>query len=291
MGSSYSSNVAKSTISVMNKVINNAMNTCKTTIKQNQVANIHNNTGGTINLNINWKQIAWLDMKCIASNTFSNTIDNQLSQEAKQVANAVVQQFSLFEFADASNYVEMTMQASNTVKNTFNNSCITDVLQNQAFNYSDNNGTYLTGTLNWTQTTQDVSQCIFKNQAINNIVNDMSQTVNQSATAKQENFLAAIISAILLVIIVVAIILFGLLFVGLIGFGGVSAISGISKSKTTSNTQNTTGTTEGSSSTNSSVSNITSGVSNLISSNIDTAKAYLSSPETISALAKYASFA
>ncbi len=217
MGNSYASNTAKESIVVLNEVVNKAVNDCKLVVTQSQIASFSGITGGTLNVNSNWTQQAALDLGCVADNKFQTAMNNSLAQSAKQTAEAVVQQFSLATFSEATNYVELSMKASNIVQNTFYNSCLGSITQNQTIVFSDISNTNIAVGLNWSQTTDAVTNCIFNNSTVNGIQNDMSQAISQAATAKQENFLTGILVAIVIFIAILGLLLFGILGLGIWG--------------------------------------------------------------------------
>jgi len=210
MGNSPSAeNVADTNLSAIASVVNDAVQNCGQEINQEVVQNIFaNNTDIRGSLTINAENYLVLKEGCLQSETASTQLDQALQATAAQTAQAIAQQFEL-DSAKAKNVIDINAQIASEVKNNFVQICANQVDQNivQNVKLSDDE---IAGsvTINAKNYQESMVKCSTQGQAITDLKNQLIVQINQSATAKVENFLLPFLIALLVIVGFVALFLF-----------------------------------------------------------------------------------
>jgi hypothetical protein len=152
-------------------------------------------------------------MSCISSTSIQNQVINDLTQSAKQQAEAINQQFGLLTFAEAISISSSYLTLANQMNTAFYNSCVTEISNNNVSVISCGGSTNMSVDINYDSTIQNTQNCVFNNSSVTNTANDIAQSISQVSRAKISNFLATIFFAIALVIIASAIFLFLILLI------------------------------------------------------------------------------
>lgn len=197
MGGTSSKNVVTAVTSSMIAIANKSMQQYKTTVNQSNIASFKNcNVSNTI---LNQTDNFSLNINSIMSSDFQNSLTNEITQAITQIATAVSQNMSVN---------PASTSASNVAKAIIENKVtLTDIFM-QSFNstYNSKNvviceGSTLTGDVfNQTIVDNAIIAAVLDANATSSVVNSISQSVSQTAYAKQENALitlALIIIAIL----------------------------------------------------------------------------------------------
>lgn len=200
MGAAQSSNVANATTQITNYVQNSAE------VDNSQVQNIEQNirlgkgceiiASGNINITSLATTIAKNQQLNQALNNTS--INNQIQQKMLQTAASTVGSMGVG-YADASNSASMYANASSTIVNT------TKSVSSQVANIDQNfscEGSYIKGkniNIGMSSNSQDISDQILKTQDVNDVVNQVSQSIEQKATAKVEGLAGFILALAVLV--------------------------------------------------------------------------------------------
>jgi hypothetical protein len=169
------------------------------------VSIIGNEIEGGIRINQNDSLV--FQSGCLQSSQVQNNLDQELQQSASQIARAINSDFLSLNKANASNVANLTSQLATFVKNTAIQNCANTVFSQQAVQV--NAEVVLGGiVINQTAYLNGVGQCI-ANQAANTKITDaFEQSINQSATAKTESFLAPFLTAFLVILGLIALFLF-----------------------------------------------------------------------------------
>lgn len=218
MGAS-ASNIADETAKALISISNSAAQNCKVSVDQLQSARVQGGTDDNVNLDLNWAQYIVLDQSCLQQDKFQNTSNQQITQEAQQVAKAIAQQFSL-SGATSSNVVKIVAEMSVAISNAFRQSCTSFEDQTQAIIIEGGVQNNINIYANWQQYNNTVQACVQKDQAVSNAQQRLQQTVSQEASATVENWLAGIIGAIAAVFAGIGIIFFAFLYFVRGGGGG-----------------------------------------------------------------------
>ena len=206
-------NIATESVQALVNVSNNASQGCVVSADQVISVNISGNTGGTLNLNENFRQFLILNSSCLQSVTFQNNISQIMSQEADQIAKAISQQFELSS-AKAKNVVNETANLAIQVSNSFVQNCAGFESQIAVFNLTNNTNLNANVYQNWEQYNASQFQCVMQDQAVNTTMQQVQQTVNQEAEATVQNFFAVLFGMIFAIFAAIGIIIFGLIFFG-----------------------------------------------------------------------------
>lgn len=210
MGNSPSAeNVADENLSAIASVVNDAVQNCGQKVNQ-EIAQTVKISDGTITGNLVLDSENWLILKegCLQSESASTQLDQALQATASQAAQAIAQQFEL-DSAKAKNVININAQIASEVKNRFVQVCSNE--SNQEINQLvELDKTTVDGniTLNAKNYQQSLVECSTQGQALTDLKNQLVVQINQSASAKVENFLMPFFIALLVIIGLIALFLF-----------------------------------------------------------------------------------
>lgn len=213
MTNAIAHNSVTQSMNVMNEVITSSTNQCSTTVNTG-VYNIVNG-GNSISCDVSSNSTVTVttDISCLASTSVENQIINNLTQSAKQQAEAINQQFALLSFSEAINVSNSYLTLANQMNTAFYNSCVTEITSNEVNVINCGSSTGLTVDLDYNNTIKDTQNCIFNNSSVTNTANNISQSIAQAARAKITNYISQIIFAIALVVVFAGIALFLILLI------------------------------------------------------------------------------
>lgn len=210
MGNSPSAeNVADTNLSAIASVVNDAVQNCGQEIDQQIVQNIFaNNTKIRDSLTLKAENYLVLKEGCLQSETASTQLDQALQATAAQTAQAIAQQFEL-NSAKAKNVIDINAQIASEVKNNFVQICANqvdqDIRQNVKLSDDEIAGSV---TINAKNYQESMVKCSTQGQAITDLKDQLIVQINQSATAKVENFLLPFLIALLVIVGFIALFLF-----------------------------------------------------------------------------------
>jgi hypothetical protein len=213
------SNIANETVQAMLSVTNDAISTCMVDTSQFQGANVTKNKDSTIDLNLNWSQVAVLKANCTQDVQVQNKVNQAILQEAEQISKSIAQQFQL-SASEAKNVVNTTTNLAIRVSNSFIQTCSAGATQVQNLNINENTHVSVNVFANWSQYNQSVVNCVMKDKAVTDATQAVQQTVDQKSTATVENFFATVFGAVFAIFAVIGIIIFSFLFFRPSGRGG-----------------------------------------------------------------------
>lgn len=218
MGGSSSKNTSSTINQIVNSVITSSIQNCATGISANQIASIVGNNGTTVNLgDVNWSQAATVDAQCLQSSSVQNTMSTNLQNQLQQFATSE-STIAALSSSQTANVVNLTNSLANEVVNQFNKNCSTPTSLTQLLQIQYNNGTVVNAaSLNWSQTTQSIVNCVQNDQVYTNLQNQISNAVSQTSKSKIDSLLASIFGSltnfiILIVVIIVIIIIIIIIF-------------------------------------------------------------------------------
>lgn len=210
MGGAFSSNTIKDGVDVIANVLVESTQTCQTTNNQEIDVNITATNGGTVRVEkLTIGQLVSTNIACTQTNDVQSSIDNSLDQVISQVASATAQAFSIpGNSAFARNNTKLWTQIATTIKESFNQTCNQHLVQKETVNFTANDGTIITGPLDFNQNVDSMITCIQNNSSVTDIKNQIQQNLSQSATSKIESILGPILAVLIVFGIIIAVVIF-----------------------------------------------------------------------------------
>lgn len=214
MGHSSSKNSASSITNSLLSVVNQTTQSCVTPVSQNQVASFNATGPGSVNNvgDIDWSQFVTIQSGCTLSTSTINNLNNDIQQAAQQAATTTNGALGLdVGSQSAANITNLTANLATAISNAYQSSCANIITQSQnvSFNATDG-GVNNAGDLNWSQTQNDVINCIENNSQVTTASNNLQQAIDQTAKSSVSDL------TIIIILIVVGIVV--LLIVGLVIF-------------------------------------------------------------------------
>ncbi len=204
MGASIATSVAKNATKSGISIANNFSQSCKTSLKQNQVVDLSKCKGatiGTIKLNEN----AVVNTKCLQSSSTQSQMKSSILSRLTQETNAVTQSLGLPSVGVASSIANATANLSESITNAYTQDCISSLPQNQSFTCS-NSANIKVGSIILGENATSLTQCTAKNQAVINAQAALSSALGQTTAAKEANSFSTVI-------------VFFLIFLGIFAYG------------------------------------------------------------------------
>lgn len=200
-GQSAANNAASQSMQINNSILQNYINSCGTTVDGNTTF-AANNCGNFEANNVNIYTTAIFDQTCVQNISSNTQMQNNLTQAATQNANALAKGFGL-ESAEASQFANQMIQLSNQVQQNFTQSCAGELQQNVAFDCTNTNNFVLDNVTIDTNVRSAVN-CQQAITAQSEFVNQISQTLSQTATAQSIGTSFDAILAFLIVLCIAA---------------------------------------------------------------------------------------
>ncbi|AYV86188.1 MAG: hypothetical protein Solumvirus1_63 [Solumvirus sp.] len=226
-------NVINAGISVVNKSVQD----CLPKLSNTNNIQFKATNGGVIDIGtIDVNQIVTVDTNCVANNAASTQLSQDIQNQMAQTAAATVGALSLGS-TDANNYINSVTNLSQQISNSFLQKCSPTANNTANFQVAaDGTGSqFKLGFYNLNQAISGVTQCMQTTVADSQAAEDLKQSIDQSATAKNEGLLdfLGIILAVLAVIAVIVIIVIIVLVIPKGGGGSKTTVSveGASKNK------------------------------------------------------------
>jgi hypothetical protein len=210
MSGSYATNTVKEVTNVMTKIAFNATQICQADVTDNQNITITNS--GNINIgSIVGKQIIITNIKCAQSDTVQNQINNDISETSSQIANAITQALSITPSESQANNVGTIITNLGTqISETFTQKCVLNLQNNQTLDIQNNAGANLViGSIDFEQDVNNVIQCIQQDSAVNDLATQLKVAISQSATAKEDSLIGALVFILLILLVVVIVLISG----------------------------------------------------------------------------------
>lgn len=229
-------------------VVNKSVQSCSSPVGNVADYTIVAENGSTVNIGeLNTTQAIKIDTNCVANNSTSTQLSQDIQNQMAQTAAATVGALSMGS-TDANNYINSVTNLSQEISNTFIQKCSPAITNQAALNIkATNNSQIYAAFINTNQSIDATTQCMQTTVANSQAAQDLKQSVDQSATAKNEGLLDAI-GLILAILGVIAIIIIIVVIVIAIpkGGGGSSKTSiSVSPGMTTNGTSGTSGMTPG----------------------------------------------
>lgn len=224
-GKTLSTNTVDQSIDVFTDIVNEAYQQCTGSNVQSQVISVSGNVGSSININnVSFTQSAETYTMCEQTGSFLADIQQNISQNTDQVAQAIQAKFSILpNTTEANNIVNLTTQIATEISNTYVNDCTFSTSQAQLIDASNNvNSNINLNNVTFNQSMQIVNECISQNSSVSDLSQQLSQAVRQKAKSETIGILG----------IIAAVLIIGMIFIALVvvllipGFGFVLAASG-----------------------------------------------------------------
>jgi len=195
-------------------IINKQTQNCISSGSQSEIVKICSSAKGcsqsnVILSNISFDEIIVYNTSCIANVNISSEVQNQISQAFSQAAQAIAQQFQVAE-ADAVNIANVAATIGTTIDNETVQNCITQAAQNEEISVGCDITPDQPGFCNITidgttfkQSNQAITNCVLSQTSTQNVINQVSQQIQQKATAKVESIFGPLLAIILIIIIII----------------------------------------------------------------------------------------
>lgn len=150
-----------------------------------QIANAH----GNVDINgIKAGQTIFLDVNCMSTSSVTNDVQQQISSQLSQMANALVGGLSLGQ-SDANNLMKSTIDLSSAIANAFTQSCTLAASQQQLISVIDVGGNVHISNIDWDQFANTVLDCVQQTVVNTTAAQTIAQIIDQGAKAKNAGFL------------------------------------------------------------------------------------------------------
>ena len=201
MGASVSSNTVNSMIQNSTNIINTYAQLCTVDAQQaNNTINLQNcivGTGGAIIINSNQA----VNTNCLTNATNVNTVTSSISQNMRQAAEAITQQFGFPNVAVAQNFINASITLGETIANTYYNTCL-------AKNINTNNTINCNGVVNGLVEINNVQSsslsCTLNSVTQSAAYAQVVSLLDQSSVAKEQATFLYVLYGILVFIAIVA---------------------------------------------------------------------------------------
>jgi hypothetical protein len=201
-------NTINSSVFSLIDVTNEVTSDCYFEGGSNQIVILNAKKCNDSSADVNLNQSRSINTLCLSSIVTQNDMRNQLAVKAQQQAELVAQQFQFGFWNDISNTIDLFAYLSTVINNTYYNSCVNKFTNNQVAIINCEDSYNLTATVDINSSEDLNARCIYNNESVNDIVNDIKENFDQAGKLKVQNFFAAIIAAIVGVLVVAGIILF-----------------------------------------------------------------------------------
>ena len=213
MGASVSNQINSAAVESIN-VINKQIQNCISSGSQNEIIKICSSAKGcpqsNVTLsNISFDEIIVYNTSCIGNVNINSDIQSQISQAFSQAAEAIAQQYQIA-VADAKNIANVAAKIGTTIDNETVQNCINRASQNEEISIGCNLAPDQPGFCNITidgttfkQSNQVITNCVLSQTSTQNVINQVSQQIQQKATAKVESIFGPLFAIILIIIIII----------------------------------------------------------------------------------------
>lgn len=206
MGSSVSTNVASDMITATTNILSKYNQDCSVTTTQQQQIILDNCPNASIS-DINAGATAYTNVSCLQNASTTAAISNDITQSLKQASEAVTQNFGIPSRNTASNLAQTAVTLGNTIQTSYTSTCST-LNQNKQSIICNNSNNVVIANVSADLAANTTANCILTVRDVQTASSNISQAVEQSAIAKQENVLNGLVSIIFIIV------LFFLLFIG-----------------------------------------------------------------------------
>jgi uncharacterized protein YabN with tetrapyrrole methylase and pyrophosphatase domain len=202
MGNSVATNKVEQDINEVFNVTNEVISSCGQRGIERQAIDFDNlDVSGTINVNTDWSQVVKVNQTCTQTTNIKTKLDNKLKDKISQIAKSTTEALSAGKSA-SNNYAKLMEKLALNVSNVTSNKCIQTQLQSASIKIKNSKAKNINVVANWNQEMQGLFKCVQGTDSVENIKQELINTLDQSATAKTEG-IAGILGAIYIVAIIV----------------------------------------------------------------------------------------
>jgi hypothetical protein len=199
MGANVSSNISESVARVTTTVLNSYINSCGVAINSQQEWNAVGCNGVTIKDN-DYSNIVVYDAQCLQSINNNEQVINSVAQAIQQLAQSESQNIGWPSANVANNYSSTVAQMATSVTQQFMNQCAGSITSSSSLNCVDSSNIVFEGN-SFSNTLNDAATCTQNILSQIGITNNISQSVSQTASAKEQNSLFVIFLLLLIPLI------------------------------------------------------------------------------------------
>ena len=198
-------------------VVNSQVQDCVQQGSQSEVISICAGQGcgsnSTVNITGNvFQEAALYTTQCAADVNITQDIQNTIAQQFSQQAQAIAQQFQL-SAANVNEVANISANISTNITTMTVNNCITTVSQTEGININCGNTGGGICNINVTansfnETLQPYTNCILQDTQVQNVVNQVTQIIQQQGTAKVESIFGPLIALLVIILLIVGVVFF-----------------------------------------------------------------------------------
>ena len=208
MGNGPSSeNYANLNLSAIASVLNLALQNCSQTLTEDEVNNIILKDSKVKDLVINQDESIVLKVGCLQSEEATTQLSQALQAAASQTATSIAQQLELSS-SESKNVIKISANMASSIKNEFVEKCVDEISEKQVVNIQVEDSEIGNLILKQKDFLNDLVTCSTKGTVNQKLVNDMTVSITQKATAKIESFFTPFLIALAMIIGIIALFLF-----------------------------------------------------------------------------------
>jgi hypothetical protein len=216
MGAAITNNYAEASVKSLTSVIYNNSQNCLYSSDQRAELNIGKIINSNVLIESNTTQRSLADLGCIQTSSTSADVKQKVDQQAQQIANSVVDFFSVGASV-ANNTAKLYTDLANEVINNLEQTCVTKISQSNTIAIGEVIDSNVKIAMDWEQTAKALTDCVSNNTSVTNIKNEISQAIKQEATAKVLGLGSLMYGIIIIIVGAVALLVFGIILVKSLG--------------------------------------------------------------------------
>jgi hypothetical protein len=234
MGNTVAKNVATETINNTVGITTTQIANCMTLVNGAENLTVTASNDSTITITdttILETSTYQIDQQCFANQSSNSSVNSQIAQTAAQQAKAVSQNIDLNTGSTtASNLANEITNSAISVSTLNYQSCLEGIIANQNITFNATNGSTINiknVLIGFDDVTAAMNNCIFSQTSTSGVTQNISQSIQQAASATVEDSLAWILFAIAIIVAVFFFVSFKFIFWILIIFLVIAVLVGI----------------------------------------------------------------
>ena len=206
MGTATSKNETNLTTKALTKVATNIVNNTDATSNQQQIITISGTEGDVDIHGVDFEQNATINVSSLLKAMSTSTAQQDVSQDLSQSAKSLLSGINLGQFSDASNEMNVYLQATVDIATNIDQYCKSTIQQDQKIEVKNTKGSVTIDDISMKQLSNVFSNCIEDAVASSSAIQSVSQTLKQdaSATSKGVSEWALVLMALIGLLLVAA---------------------------------------------------------------------------------------
>ena len=186
MGSAVSKNITKAATEAISKVSNRIISDINVSSDQTQIISVVDVKGDVTISGNTFSQKATINMKSLMNALAQEDIQQELVYDIAQSCKSIVSELNIFQFANATNDINIFLKASAELMTTISQSCAASISQNQTISVSKTVGNVKISGNVLSEMADIFSSCVQNAVSKNSIYQSLEEKVSQTASASAE---------------------------------------------------------------------------------------------------------